>query len=168
MYKKFTFILLFCALSFSGCDLSFNDVFKSSKDEHENVKVINVLDKQFYNDAHIPGSIQLSVVDVEQIAKKWKKNTTLVVYCSNYMCSASISVARKLKAMGFEKVFAYEAGMAGWKQAGLPVDGPAKESYLGLPNEKLSDKKYDVEEISTQDLKKLLESEGILKSQAAA
>lgn len=162
MFKNKVFVVSFVASLFLiGCN------FLDKKDT-STVKVVNVLDKHFYDDAHIPGSIQLSVVDVEKAAQKWNKDITVVVYCSNYMCSASMSVARKLKNAGFKHVFAYEAGMAGWKQAGLPVVGPAKESYLELPNEKLSDKKYDVEEISTHDLKELLEKEGLLKSQAAA
>ena len=69
------------------------------------MKVINVLDKQFYNDAHIQVLFNYQLLMLNKIAKKMEKNTTLVVYCSNYMCSASISVARKLKAMGFEGFF---------------------------------------------------------------
>jgi rhodanese-related sulfurtransferase len=130
----------------------------SSKDE-SGVKVINVLDKQFYDDAHIPGSINISVMQVEEKAKAWPKTTKIVVYCSNYTCSASGMIARKLKTLGFEDVFAYEAGMAGWKQAGLPVDGPAKEKYLDAPNEKFSDRKSpEVKDITTEDLKSLLDT----------
>ena len=132
--------------------------FGGSIKEESGLKVINVLDKKFYDDAHIPGSIQIPVMEVEARAKNWPKTTKIVVYCSNYKCSASGMIARKLKKIGFVDVFAYEAGMAGWKQAGLPVDGPAQEKYLKASNEKFSDRKHDdVEDISTEDLKALLD-----------
>ena len=130
-----------------------------SKEQDSGLRVINVLDEKFYDDAHIPGSIHIPIMEVEERAKGWPKETKIVVYCSNYTCSASGTVARKLKnTLKFPNVYAYEAGMAGWKQAGLPVEGPAKEGYLDMPNERLSDRKHaDVEEISTEDLKKLLD-----------
>lgn len=134
--------------------------FGSFSKEESGPKIINVLDKQFYDDAHIPGSINISIMDVEKRAKDWPKTTEIVVYCSNYKCTASGMIAKKLKKMGFDKVFAYEAGMAGWKQAGLPVDGPATEKYLDASNEKFSDRKdADVEDISTEDLKTLLDKD---------
>lgn len=129
--------------------------------EESKVKVINVLDKKFYDDAHIPGSINIPFTEVMDKAKSWPKETKVVVYCSNYACSASGTVARKLKKeLNFETVYAYEAGMAGWKQAGLPVDGPAQEAYLDAPNQRLSDRKHaDVTDISTEDLKELLDEQ---------
>lgn len=139
-------------LLFPGC-------FGGSSKEESGQKVINVLDKEFYDDAHIPGSINIPVMEVVDRAKDWSKTTEIVVYCSNYKCTASGMIAKKLKKMGFEKVYAYEAGMAGWKQAGLPVVGPAKEKYLDDLNEKFSDHKDDgIEDISTEDLKTLLDN----------
>jgi rhodanese-related sulfurtransferase len=134
--------------------------FGGSSKEESGLKVVNVLDKKLYDDAHIPGSINIDYMEVEKRADKWAKATEIVVYCSNYKCTASGAMAKRLKKMGFAKVFAYEAGMAGWKQAGLPVVGPAKEKYLDAPNEKFSDRKdADIEDISTEDLKTLLDKE---------
>ncbi len=143
---------LFSLILLPGC-------FGESKEKDSGLKVINVLEEKFYDDAHIPGSIQIPIMEVEERAKAWPKDTKIVVYCSNYTCSASGTIARKLKDnLKFENVYAYEAGMAGWKQAGLPVEGPAKEGYLDMPNERLSDRKHtDVQEISTEELKKLLD-----------
>lgn len=134
--------------------------WKSSTQKERNVKVINVLDKQFYDDAHIPGSIQIPVMEVEKKAESWPKSTKIVVYCSNYKCSASGMIAKKLTKMGFTDVYAYEAGMAGWKQAGLPVDGPGKEKYLDAANEQPEHRKDDhVKEITTEELKALLDTD---------
>ncbi len=126
--------------------------------------VVNVLDKEIYNDCHIAGSIQVPFADFEKEAKTWNPATKVVIYCSGYMCTASGHAARMLKKLGFEKVWAYEEGMAGWKQAGLPTEGPCVSPYLDLPNEKLSDTVHeDVTVISTQELSDLMKSEGLLQ-----
>ena len=115
--------------------------------------VVNVLDQEFYNDCHIKGSINVPFEQFEEFAKKLDKNTHLVVYCSNYQCTASFLGARMLKQMGFKNVWAYEAGMAGWYQEKLPVDGSCKQPYLTMSNKPLvGEKESDVEIITTQDL----------------
>jgi rhodanese-related sulfurtransferase len=92
--------------------------------------VINVLDKKEYEDCHIAGSIQVDFDQVDEFAQKLDKATTIVVYCSNYMCTTSDYVAKKLRDKGFEKVFVYAGGMAEWHQKGLPVQGACKGAYL--------------------------------------
>ena len=126
--------------------------------------VVNVLDKEMYDDCHISGSIQVPFADFEKEAKKWDKTSKVVVYCSGYLCTASGHAARTLKKMGFDQVWAYEEGMAGWKQAGLPTEGPCALAYLDLPNEKISEISHtDVAVISSQELFNLMKSEGLLQ-----
>jgi len=115
--------------------------------------VVNVLDQELYNDCHIKGSINVPFEQLDEFAKKLDKNTQVVIYCSNYQCTASFLGARMLKQMGFRNVWAYEAGMAGWYQDKLPVEGSCKQPYLTLPNKPLEgEKESDVEIITTQDL----------------
>lgn len=138
------------------------DWFSGTK--KQSLLVVNVLDKEMYDDCHIAGSIQVPFADFEKEAKKWDSTTKVVIYCSGYLCTASGHAARTLKKMGFDQVWAYEEGMAGWKQSGLPTEGPCKLPYLDLPNEKLSDIIHeDVTVITTQDLSDLMKSEGLLQ-----
>lgn len=142
----------------------------SSKKELPSPLVINVLDKEFYDDCHIPGSIQISMEHVLSTAEKdkWPKDTKIVVYCSNHMCTTSTDICRKLSADGFTHVWDYEAGMAGWYQAKLPVEGPAKAAYLTQPNRSMEGfgaAAEGVKVISTEELHSMMEKE---KETAAA
>jgi len=96
----------------------------------ERFVVISVNDKDVHADCSIKGSINVALSDIESFSKKLKKDAEIVIYCTNYMCSASGLAAKQLKALGFEKVRAYEGGSAEWFQAGYPVEGSCKMPYL--------------------------------------
>lgn len=116
--------------------------------------VINVLDKEHHTDCHIKDSVNVELDALENFVKDLDKDTAeLVIYCSNYMCTASGFAAQQLKEMGFKHVWAYEAGMAEWYQKGLPVEGPCKKGYLEKIIEKPGlDQKEDIGIISTDEL----------------
>lgn len=116
--------------------------------------VINVLKKELYEDCHIEGSLSVPFDQVEQQVQACvDKDAEVVIYCSNYMCSASGAACKKLQTLGFNNVCAYEAGTAEWYQQGLPTKGPGKSSYL---NHKLEPTKHNgdtnIRVISTQEL----------------
>lgn len=115
--------------------------------------VVNVLDKEYYDDCHIKGSIHVPYEKVADFAATVDHEAELVFYCSNYMCTASGAAAQELMDLGFKHVWAYEAGMAEWYQAELPVDGPCKKPYLlkKVMQPELEERK-DISIISTEDL----------------
>ncbi|MCL4229832.1 rhodanese-like domain-containing protein [Candidatus Dependentiae bacterium] len=94
--------------------------------------VVNVLDKEHFENCRIPGSMSVPFQQIDSFVTQLneayadKSAVEIVVYCSNYMCSASGEAAKILKKNGFEHVMAYEAGMAEWYQQGLPTEGPCK------------------------------------------
>lgn len=92
--------------------------------------VLNILDPELYQDCHIPGSINVPLDELENYTRDLDLNREIIVYCSNYLCTASKYAAELLQKLGFKQVYAYEAGMAEWRQHGLPVDGLAKQQYL--------------------------------------
>jgi rhodanese-related sulfurtransferase len=92
--------------------------------------VINVLDKALYDDCHITGSIHVPFDQVTNYVRTLSKDTEIVVYCSNYACTTSDYVAKKLYDQGFTHVMVYQGGMAEWKQHGLPTEGPGQQVYL--------------------------------------
>lgn len=115
--------------------------------------VINVLDKDLYDDCHLKGSINVPYEQLEKFVQDLDKDSSeIVVYCSNYMCSTSGVAAKQLAQMGFKHVWAYEGGTAEWHQMGLPVEGPCKNSYLSnkLPAPEHSDSSVSV--ITAQEL----------------
>ena len=98
--------------------------------------IINVLDKEYYDDCHIADSkqawsINVPFLEIDEYAQKnLDKESEIVLYCSNYKCSASGAAARRLAKMGFKKVYAFEGGMAEWKQLGYPTKGSCQMPYL--------------------------------------
>lgn len=144
-FKKIFILIILVLLNGCSCNRRKPDLL-----------VINVLDKEMYNDCHIKGSINIPFEELEKEAKNLDKDSTVVVYCSNYMCTASKTGASMLKNMGFEKVYAYEAGMADWYQQGNPVVGECKLSYLKDKIDKVDVDSDEVEVISTDSLKNLI------------
>lgn len=51
-------------------------------------------------------------------------STHLVFYCGGEMCHASDSAAERARENGYEHVSVMRAGIAGWVEAGRPVDRP--------------------------------------------
>lgn len=116
------FVVLF-SLSLTSCG--------GLKEDDNGLTVINVLEKELYDDCRIKGSINVPFSDVEEYVKKnFNKKSKIVLYCSNYMCSASGHACEQLRRAGFANVYAYEAGMAEWYQEKLPVEGPCRATYL--------------------------------------
>ena len=139
------------AVLLAGC-LGSKKEEAAGQNQETTVRLINVLDEKFFNDAHIAGSLNISLDNLEKETATWEKNTPIVVYCANYQCSASDSAVRKLMSLGFTEVKAYEAGTAGWMQAGLPIDGDAKEAYLTQPNERIPHEDAQDDEKNSQDV----------------
>ncbi len=133
MKSEGTYLTALLSVSMSFLLLVLPACWDSKKEDtalKNNLVIINVLDKQLYDDCHIKGSINVSMADLAQYARALPKDVEIVVYCSNYMCSASGYACKQLKDMDFKHVWAYEGGTAQWYQKGLPVEGPSNSSYL--------------------------------------
>lgn len=157
--------LSFIALCLAGAFLITRIIMRSGilSAKTESLYVINVLDKALYDDCHIKGSIQVPFDKVTAFAARLPKETELVIYCSNYMCSASGDVARQLGQLGFKHVWAYEAGMAEWFVRGLPIEGKAQSGYLKKENKSLAEHDSTVSVITTELLKEKMEKAGLLR-----
>lgn len=138
----------------------------------QSLYVINVLDTDLYNDCHIAGSVSVTLDQIENFAKNLDKNAEIVVYCSGYSCLASSQVAQQLKTLGFEHVWAYEAGMADWHQKGqqapgkYPVKGACTKSYLANANEKpVHEGDSSVAFIDTDELREKMIVHGLIPAQ---
>lgn len=151
----FALALMIPLMVFSGC------LNKDEKKE-KSVLVVNVLGQEFYDDCHIPGSVQIDFAKIMEVSKSWSKSAKIVVYCANYSCSASASAVRSLKNEGFN-AYEYAAGMAGWFQAGYPIEGEAQSPYLTLANEPHGETASDLPVISTEELAQLLNVQPVEK-----
>jgi len=141
--------------------------FLPTKKEAPAFVMVNVLDKKYFDDCRIAGSINLSMEDIEQYAlDNWdKQNTQVVTYCGNYKCLASGESAVMLNKLGFANVWAYEGGTAEWKQLGYPIDGPCVASGFLSDYEKPEGDEVssEVPVITAQELKKKFDEFGFNK-----
>jgi rhodanese-related sulfurtransferase len=123
-FKKLFFISLLVIL-LPGCW----DKHNSDKNK---LLVLNILDSELYQDCHISGSLSVPLDDLETYVRDLDVNREIIVYCSNYLCTASAYAAELLQKLGFKQVYAYEAGLAEWHQRGLPTIGSAQQRYLNI------------------------------------
>ena len=135
--------------------------------------VINVLEKSLYDDCHIKGSINVPYEGVDAFVSNLSKDVQMVVYCSNYQCTASHQIAKKLIDQGFTQVWAYEGGMAQWYQMGAqdssqranyPIEGacsPQRNGYLTKEIERSNDEPT-VPVIDAQELRQKMVEHNLL------
>lgn len=88
------------------------------------VILVETLGPKYYEDAHLPGAINIPHTEVDGLAPKLlpDKAAQIVVYCSNQACQNSPQAARRLDVLGYENVYDYEEGKQGWIGAGLPTE----------------------------------------------
>ncbi len=119
-----------CGKSSSACCPEKQEI-KKTKAEHLHHQlrtpdaplVINVLNKELYDQCHIDGSINIPLAELSAQAQGWNKDVAIVVYCSSAECSASTRAALILINMGFTHVEVYPGGTKEWRELGLPIKG---------------------------------------------
>ena len=102
---------------------------RSSAPDHDDATrgyaLVNVLPREEFEREHIPRSMNVPVGHLEQLEKRFEKSKPIIVYCASSECEASPKAAKELARMGFERVFDFEQGLKGWKEAGHGVASEA-------------------------------------------
>src|SRR4026208_117396 len=82
--------------------------------------VIDVLPKEAYAEAHIPGAVSLPVAEIEAKARQVIPNLTqaIVVYCGGPTRPLGEQAVGLLKKRGYANVRHYVGGLADWKESG--------------------------------------------------
>jgi phage shock protein E len=83
--------------------------------------MIDVREKDEWDDEHIPNAIHLSrgTIELDIEEKVPDVNTTVIVHCGGGGRSAL--AAQSLQKMGYKNVCSMAGGFKAWKAAGLPV-----------------------------------------------
>ena len=89
--------------------------------------VVEALPAAYYEDAHIPGAINIPHTEVRSLAPALlpDKDALIVTYCANLPCPNSDLAARILGKLGYTNVRRYAEGKDDWRDAGLPLEGAA-------------------------------------------
>ncbi len=83
------------------------------------VLTIDVRDPHGFDAGHIPGALNVSVVDVEIMGNRMlKEQRPIVAYCACPDEHSSLVVAAKLMRIGVKDIKVLVGGWDGWKKAG--------------------------------------------------
>ena len=88
------------------------------------VTVVEALPASYYEEAHLPGAINIPHTEVRDLAPELlpDKDAPIVVYCANEPCPNSGIATHVLTKLGYTNVRDYAEGKADWREAGLPVE----------------------------------------------
>lgn len=103
------------------------DQLRAELDSDSPPILVEALGPQYYEDAHLPGAINIPHTEVDALAPSLlpDRDAAVVVYCANTPCQNSGIATRRLRALGYTNVRDYEAGKDEWVEAGLPTESGA-------------------------------------------
>jgi rhodanese-related sulfurtransferase len=90
--------------------------------QEQKVTVIDVNSPQSWMKAHVPGALNLDPADYNDSDLPPDKESSLVFYCSNVLCTKAPNAARRAKKMGYGNVKVMSAGISGWLATELPTE----------------------------------------------
>lgn len=139
-------LISFCLFVLVGCNF-FNSALKNPK-----LIIINVLDKNEFDDCHIAGSVNIPFAEFENKVASFDKNDHYILYCADYACMSSGYCAKLLRDKNYKNVWEYSGGIVEWYQKGYPTQGPAQEEYLKFENVNYNDEENLTTTITAEEL----------------
>jgi rhodanese-related sulfurtransferase len=94
--------------------------------QRQPVSLLDVNSRQSWLTAHVPGARSLDPMGFDESDLPADRDSTLVFYCSNFMCRKAPNAARRAKDMGYRNVYVMSAGISGWVGASLPTESGEK------------------------------------------
>jgi rhodanese-related sulfurtransferase len=88
------------------------------------ITIVEALPAQYFEDAHLPGAINIPHTEVRELAPELlpDKDAAVVVYCANLPCPNSGIAVHVLTKLGYTNVRDYAEGKDDWREAGLPLE----------------------------------------------
>src|SRR5688572_22297725 len=87
-------------------------------------QLVEVLPAEEYNEAHLPGAINIPLKKLDrQSAKQIDSTHPIIVYCHDLQCDVSSRAAWRLESMGFSPAYRYVAGKLDWFAHSFPMEG---------------------------------------------
>lgn len=86
------------------------------------VTIVDVNSPLSWKKARVPGALNLDPAGFSPEDLPQDRDSTLVFYCSNFICRKAPNAARRATQMGFSNVQVMSAGISGWLSASLPTE----------------------------------------------
>ena len=90
--------------------------------QNKPVTVVDVNSRQSWEEARVPGARNLDPLGYAEGDLPSEKSSSLVFYCSNFLCRKAPNAARRAEKMGYLDVHVMSAGISGWLGARLPTE----------------------------------------------
>ncbi|MFQ5752104.1 MAG: rhodanese-like domain-containing protein [bacterium] len=102
---------------------------KSKMDRGEMFKLVEVSNKQHYEQRHIQDAVNIPLASLKEVAlQKFQTFQQIVVYCQESNSSVGKVAARILQESGFPNVLLLKGGKEAWQNAGLPLKSSKVET----------------------------------------
>jgi rhodanese-related sulfurtransferase len=97
---------------------------RTKLDSGEELTLVEALVAESYEEAHLPGAINIPLDQVDELAPSLllDKGAQIVVYCASGTCTNSGIATKRLLDLGYTNVRDYDEGKAEWVEAGLPTE----------------------------------------------
>ena len=83
------------------------------ENEKQNVKIIDVRGREEYDESHIPGAINIAILEIESVNKLFDKSDFIITACGQGG-GRSTQAAEKLRELGFKNSNWLCGGTFGW------------------------------------------------------
>lgn len=87
------------------------------------VRIFDANTLELWAEGYIPGAVFFNVGNWKKLLPK-DKNTLIVFYCANRLCSSSQIAAYETMKLGYTNVWQMPDGIYGWKLTGRQVELP--------------------------------------------
>lgn len=106
--------------------ITHHDELHAMIERNDDIVILDVLPPESYLKQHLPGAINIPFhsENFEEMVERLipDKSKTVVAYCADKDCQASMKAAQKLAEMGYKNVSDYENGLQEWIDLGYSLD----------------------------------------------
>ena len=101
-------------------------------DDKEAVTIVDARTAKFDDGNRIPGAVLVPSDAGDEVITETlrEKDAKIIAYCSNTKCGASKALTKRLNDLGYANVVVLPEGIAGWQEAGLPVENEGGETKM--------------------------------------
>jgi len=127
---------------------------KAKMDAGEKLLLIHPMSDIEFQEAHIPGSVNIPLDTFGTTDKlPTDKGMLIVTYCKGPKCIFYSLGAEALVKMGYTQVMGFKGGMPEWAQAGFPLTGDKELAAIQVPNIKVDELKSVVDKVAILDIR---------------
>ena len=118
------FILLISNAGIANNTSTTIDIEKAKELWDSGVLFVDSRSASNYNSGHIPGAINIDVGKnfEAEFSNQVSKDQEVVIYCAGIGCTRSSKAINIATSLGYQKLYRFKEGIAGWTFANLPIE----------------------------------------------